>query len=251
MTLVFSCRWFITELTLGLPADHNHASCESSAGWTDVFSAFSFFFFFFTSLKCYSFQTLSALSHRAIWCISQPEENRCAKIMHQYFLTNRWLNTANRCTSSARVIILSLLILSVCFSLFSLPWFCVWCLVTVLLPRCSVDHLRSGCSPHTDSHSHGGKAAAAHHSQVSERTVKVCTVNQASNVRAVLCGMVLMFKKRRDQDDIHLFQVPKCWILEMYKLELRSATSWSAFLPATVSFLMLPQEVAKARIFQI
>lgn len=198
--LVFSCQWFITELTLGLPADHNQASCESSAWWTDVLSAF----FFFTLLKCYSFQTLSVLSHRAIWCISQPEENRCAKIMHQYFLTNRWLNTANRCTSSARVIILSLLILSVCFSLFSLPWFGVWCLVTVLLPLCSVDHLRPGCSPHTDSHSHGCKAAAAHHSQVSERMVKMCTVNQASNVRAVLCSIMLMFEKRREQDDIHL-----------------------------------------------
>lgn len=42
----------------------------------------------------------------------------------------------------------------------------------VSLPLCSVDHLCAGCSSHTDSHSHGGKAAAAHHSKVS--TVGEC-----------------------------------------------------------------------------
>lgn len=144
--------------------------------------------FFFTSFKHYSFQTLSALSQRAIWCISQPEENRCALIMHHHFLTICWLNTVNRCASSAWII-LCLLILSVCFSLFSLPQYNVWCLVTVL-PLCSVDHLRSGCSPHTDCHSHGSEAAAAYHSQVSMRMFEVCMINQASNVESFVCSVM-------------------------------------------------------------
>ncbi len=145
---------------------------------------------FCTSFKYYSFQTLSALSQRAIWCISQPEENRCAMIMRHHFLTICWLNTANRCGSSSWII-LCLLILSVCFSLFSSPWLDSWCRVTVLLPLCSVDHLRSGCSPHTDSHSHGGKAAAAHHSQVSTRIFEVRIINQASNFKAFLRSITL------------------------------------------------------------
>lgn len=116
-------------------------------------------------------------------------ENRCALIMHHHFLTICWLNTANRCASSARII-LFLIILSGCFSLFSLPWYNSWCLVTVLLPFYSVDHLRSGCSPHTDSHSYGGKAAAAYHNQVSMRMFKRCMINQASDVKAYVTSML-------------------------------------------------------------
>lgn len=136
--LVISCQWLTTEVTLGLPADRNQVSCQIYAGWTDVLCAFFFSFFFLTLLKCYSRQTLSAESRGAIGCISQPEGSRCAMIIHQYFLTICWLNTANRCISRARIIVF-LLILPVCFSLF-LFFFCffwIWYLMSffaLLLP---------------------------------------------------------------------------------------------------------------------
>lgn len=60
----------ITEVTLGLPADHNQASCQSYTGGLMCS----------TSFKHYSLLTLSALSLKAIRRISQPEENRCAGI---------------------------------------------------------------------------------------------------------------------------------------------------------------------------
>lgn len=160
----------------------------------------------FTSVKHYSLQAQSVLSQRAIWCISQPKKNRCALIMHHHFLTICWLNTTNRCANSAWII-LCLLILSACSGLFSLPCYDIWCLLTVLLLLCSVDHLCSGGSAHTDRHSHGGKAAATHHSQVSIRTSEVCMHDQPRI--HCWCSYMLdyasfMFYWKR-QDDMHTF----------------------------------------------
>lgn len=160
--LFFSCQWLITEVTLGFPADNNQASCWSHTGWTDVFS-------FITSLKNDLFR---APSLRTFWCVSQPEGTRCAVIMHQYVLTISWLNTVNRCTSNAWII-LCVLILSAC----SVPFHYHDYMPDVLLLCCSlssVDHLCAGCSSHTDSYSHGGKTAAAHHSKVS---FSVCLIS--------------------------------------------------------------------------
>lgn len=66
----------------------------------------------------------------------------------------------------------------------------------MFLSLCSVDHLRSGCSPRTDSHSNGGKAAAAHHSQVSMRMLlEVCLINEASDVKTNICRFMFILEK--------------------------------------------------------
>lgn len=212
---VFSCQWLINKVTLGLPADHNQSSCLSYAGWTDVLWAL---LLPWNTILCkHGVFCLKG----AIWCISQPKKNRCALIMHHHFLTICWLNTANRCASSARII-LCLLILSVCSGLFSLPCYDIWCLLTVLLPLCSVDHLCSGWSAHIDCHSHGGKAAAAHHSQVSMRMIGVCMINQVSTINVIhILDYAPFMSYWKRQDDTHIFKAPLCQHVIMWLVYCR------------------------------
>lgn len=113
------------------------------------------------------------------------------KRMHHHFLTIFWLNTANRFASSAWII-LRLLIPAVCFSMFLLPWFNIWCLVTMFLLLCSVDYLCPGCSPHSDGHSHGGEASAAYDGQVSMRMFEGCMIN-CLNVKALIYSICFIY----------------------------------------------------------